>query len=95
MLRVGPVVVVDVISKAIVIETILPWIRGAPSGGREGETGMIVGGVRMSSGRGGISIRVVTDGVCVVGDRRLVIWIINCAGTVEKLGLCPITSGIV
>lgn len=92
MLRVGPVVVVDVIGKATVIETILPWIRGAPSGGREGEAGMIVGGVR---GWDGIGIRVVTDGLCAVGDRRLVIWIINYAGTVEKLSLGPITSGIV
>lgn len=62
VLRVGPVVVVvDVIRKGVMIETILPGIRGAPSGSREGEAGVIVGGVRMVVGRGGIGTRVVTD----------------------------------
>lgn len=87
VLRVGPIVVIDVIGKAIVIETILPWIRGAPSGGGEGEAGMIVGGV------GGIGIRIVTDRLCVCGEGGLVI--INYASAVEELGLGSITSGII
>lgn len=44
MLRVGAVIVVDVISKATVIEAILPGGRGAPCGGREGEARVIMRG---------------------------------------------------
>ena len=91
VLRVGPVVV-DVIRKAVVIETILPWIRGAPGGSREGEAGMILGGV---GGRDGIGTWVVTDRLCVGGDGGLVVLIIDYAGTVEQLSLGSITSRIV
>ena len=87
VLRVGPTIVIDVISKAIMIETILPWIRGAPSGRREGEAGMVLGGVD------GIGIRVVTDRLCVCGEGGLVI--INYASAVEELGLGAVTSGII
>jgi hypothetical protein len=65
VLRVGPVVVINVIRKAVVIEAILPWVRGAPGGSGEGEAGMIVGGVGC---RDGIGIWVVTDSLCVGGD---------------------------
>ena len=58
VLRVGSTVVVDVISEGIVIETILPWIRSAPVGSREGEARIILGG-----GRDGICTRVVADGL--------------------------------
>jgi hypothetical protein len=65
VLRVGSIVVVDVIArKWIVIETVLPGIRGAPGGSREGEAGMIVGVRRVL---GGIGSGVVTDGLCVWG----------------------------
>jgi len=93
MLRMGPVtVVVDVISKVVMIEAILPSGGGAPGGGREGEASMIMGG-RLVGGLDGIGIRVVADGLRVSG--RLLVWVINYAGTVEELGLGPITSGIV
>lgn len=94
VLRVGPVVV-GMISKATVIETILSWIGSAPGGGREGEAGMIVRGVRMIGGRNGIGIRVVTGRLGVGGKGGLVVLIINNAGTIEELSLGPITSGIV
>lgn len=95
MLRMGPVVGVNVITKVIVIETILPGIRGAPSGSREGEAGMIVGVVLMVGGRDGIGAGVVTDRLCMGDDGRLVGWTIDYAGTVEELSLGSITSGIV
>jgi len=92
MLRMGPVAVVDVISKVVMIEAILPSGGGAPGGGGKGEASMIMGG-RLVSGLDGIGIRVVADGLRVSG--RLLVWIINYAGTVEELCLSPITSGIV
>jgi len=69
----GPVVAVDVISKTIVIETILSMIRSAPGGSGEGEAGMIVGGVRIVGGGDGIGTRVVTDRLGVGGHGRLVV----------------------
>jgi len=95
VLRVGPVTVVDVIRKVIMIEAILPGRRGAPSGGREGETSMIMGGVKVISGGDGIGIRVVADGLDVGGHGRLLVLIIKYTGTVEELCLSAITSGIV
>jgi len=90
MLRVGPVIVVDVIAIVIMIEAILPSWGGAPSGGRKGEASMIIG-----VGGNGVGVWVVADGLCVSGDGRLVVWIVNYAGTVEELCLSTITSGIV
>lgn len=90
VLGVGSVVVVDLIRKAVVIEAILPGIGGTPSCGREGEAGMVMVGVRMVGGRDGISGWVVTDRL-----RRLLVWIIDYAGTVEELSLGSITSSIV
>ena len=95
VLRVGPVIVVGVISKVIMIEAILPGRRGAPSGGREGEASMIVGGVEMISGGDGIGIGVVADGLRVGGHGRLLVLITNYAGMVEEFCLSAITSGIV
>lgn len=95
MLRVRAVVVVDVIRKGIicVIEAILSGIvRGAPSGSREGEAGMILGGILVVVVRDGICGRVVTDGLGVGGDGGL---IIDYAGTVKELSLGTIASGIV
>lgn len=87
VLRVGPVIVVDVIGKAVVIEAILPGVRGAPGGCRKGEASMIM--------RGGVGARVVADGLGLCGHGRLMVWVINYAGTVEELCLGSITSGIV
>lgn len=87
VLRVGSVS--DVIRKVIMIEAILPSGGGAPSGSREGEASMILGGGGGIGGEVGIGILVVADGLCVSVDRRLMAWVINCAGGVE------ITSGIV
>jgi hypothetical protein len=91
VLRVGPIVVVDVIvRKWIVVETVLPGIKGAPGGSREKEAGMIVSVRRVW---GEIGSGVVTDGLCVGG---LVVWVIvDYAGTVEEFNLGSITSGIV
>jgi hypothetical protein len=77
VLRMGPVVGIDVITKVIVIETILPGIRGAPGGSREGEAGMIVGVVLMVGGRDGIGAGVVTDRLCVGGGGGLVGWTVD------------------
>ena len=90
VLGVGPVIVVDVITKAIVIEAILPGGRGAPCGGREGEAGVILGGGRMIGG--GDGILAVAGRLCVGGHGRLVI---DYATTIEELCLRPITSRIV
>lgn len=86
MLRMGPVAAVDVIGIAIVIETILSGIGSAPSGSREGETGMIIGG------GGRVGVRVVTDGLGVGSYGGLVVRITDCAGTVEELSLSSITG---
>jgi hypothetical protein len=95
MLGVGPVAVGDVISKVIMIETILPRIGGAPSGSREGKAGMIVGGVRMVGGWGWIGVRVVAYGLCMGSYGRLVVWIIDYTSAVEELCLGSVTGGIV
>ena len=95
VLRVGTLIVVDVIAKVIVIEAILPGSRGAPSRGRKREAGVIMGGGRRVGGGGGIGVLVVADGLRVGGHGRLLVWIINYAGTVEELCLSPITSRIV
>ena len=89
VLRVGAVIVVDVIRKAIVIEAILPGGRGAPSGSRKGEASMI-----MRVG-GGIRVLVVADGLLLGDDGRWLSWVINYAGTVKKLCLGSIASRIV
>lgn len=95
VLRVGPVIVVDVIGKATMIDAILPGCGGAPGGGRKGEASMIRRGGRVIGGGDGVSIGVVTGGLRVSGHGRLVVRIINYAGTVEELCLSSITSGIV
>ena len=51
MLGVGPVVVVGVISKAIMVEVVLSGGRGTPSSSGKGEASLIMG-----SGRGGIEV---------------------------------------
>jgi len=71
VLRVGPIIVVDVISK-VMIEAIPLSGRGAPSCGRKGEATVILGG-----GRDGIGILVVADGLGVGGDGRLLGLIID------------------
>jgi len=93
MLRMGPVAVVDVITKVVMIEAILPSRGGAPGGGRKGEASIIMGG-RLVGCLGGIGIRVVADALRESGG-RLLVWMIHYAGTVEELCLSPITSGIV
>lgn len=89
VLRVGSA---DVISKVIMIETILPGGGGAPSGGREGEASVILGNGGGIGGGAGIGIRVVADGLLMSVDRRLMVWVINYAGIVQEFS---ITSGIV
>jgi hypothetical protein len=54
-----------------------------------------MGGVEMISGGNGIGIGAVADGLRVGGHGRLLVWIINYAGTVEEFCLGAITSGIV
>lgn len=51
VLGVGPVVVVGVISKAIMVEVVLSGGRGTPSSSGKGEASLIMG-----SGRGGIEV---------------------------------------
>ena len=81
------VVVVNVISKGVVIEVVLPCGGGAPSGGGKGEASMVmVGGV------GGVDGRVVADGLSVCGCGRR---IVDYASTVEEFCLSSITSGII
>ena len=57
------VIVVDVITKVIVIEAILPGSRCIPSGGRKREVGVIMGGSRIVGGGGGIGVLIVADGL--------------------------------
>jgi hypothetical protein len=81
------VVVVNVISKGVMIEVVLPCGGGAPSGSGKGEASMVmVGGV------GGVDGWVVADGLSVGGHGG---WIVDYAGTVQKLCLSSITSGII
>jgi hypothetical protein len=95
VLGVGPVIVVGVISKAVVIEVVLPGGRGAPCGSREGESSLIMGGCRMIGGGGGVDIWVVTDGLRVGSRGRWLVWIVDYTSTIEELRLSSITSGIV
>ena len=73
VLGMGPVTVVEVITKVIMIEAIPPTSGGAPGGGGEGEASMIMGGGRVVGGWDGISIRVVADGLGVSGPGRLLV----------------------
>ena len=73
VLGMGPVTVVDVITKVIMIEAIPPTGGGAPGGGGKGEASMIMGGGRVVGGWDGISTRVVADGLGVSGPGRLLV----------------------
>ena len=90
MVRMGSVIVVNVISKGVMIELVLPCGRSAPSSSRKGEATMV-----MVGGGGGIGIWVIADGLSVGGRRRWLAWIVNYTGAVEELCLGPITSGII
>ena len=62
-LRMGPVAVVDVIAKVVMIKVIPSSGGDAPGGGRKGEASTIMGG-RLVGGLDGIGIRVVADTLC-------------------------------
>ena len=87
MLGMRSAVVVNVISKGVMIEVVLPWGRGAPSGSGKGEASMV-----MVGGMGGINGWIVADRLSVGGRGRR---IVDYAGTVEELCLSSITSGII
>ena len=59
----GPVAVVDVIAKVVMIKAIPSSGGDAPGGGRKGEASTIMGG-RLVGGLDGIGIRVVADALC-------------------------------
>jgi len=81
------VAVVNVISKGVMIELVLPSGGGAPGGGGKGKARMV-----MVGGMGGVDGWVVADGLSVGGRGRR---IVDYAGTVEELCLSSITSGII
>lgn len=51
--------------------------------------------MRICGGGGRIRVLVVADGLCVGGDGRGLVWIINDTVTIEELCLSAITSRIV
>lgn len=87
MLGMRSVVIVNVISKGVVIEVVLPRAGGAPGSSRKGEASMV-----MVGGMGGVDGWVITDGLSMCGCGRRVV---DYAGTVEELCLSPVTSGII
>jgi hypothetical protein len=80
-------VVVNMISKGVMIEVVLPWGGGAPSGSGKGEASMV-----MVCGMRGVDGWVVADRLSVGGRGGR---IVDYAGTVEELCLSSITSGII